>query len=60
VERRKCPLPEQIKWLAGNKIIRFDQVVADLINKKTGAKKQVLPQYLMPPKITVSKKEVFV
>jgi tRNA threonylcarbamoyl adenosine modification protein YeaZ len=59
-ERKKCVLPKQIKWLPDGKIIKFDEVVADFAGQKIRAKKQVAPQYLLPPKITVSKKEVFV
>jgi hypothetical protein len=59
-ERKKCFLPKHIKWLPEGKIIKFDKVVADFAGQKIKAKKQVTPQYLLPPKITVSKKEVFV
>ncbi len=58
-EKKKCVLPGKIKWVAGKTMKPFDEVVAEFAGGKKAAKKQVAPRYLLPPKITVSKKEIF-
>ena len=59
-EKRKCRLPEKIKWLPEKETIPFDKVVVSFLESERKSQKQVAPRYLLPPKITVSKKEVFV
>jgi len=59
-EKKKCVLPKKIKWIPEKTIRPFDEVVATLIESgKNPSAKMIAPQYLLPPKITVSKKEIF-
>jgi len=64
LERKKILLPEKISWLPGRSLIKMPKVFAQLSAGKSPHKKPinlriVAPQYLLPPKITQSKKPVF-
>jgi tRNA threonylcarbamoyl adenosine modification protein YeaZ len=59
-EKKKTSLPDAIKWLPQGKMYAFEKTVNILVQKNPRGKKQVAPRYLMSPKITQSKKEVFV
>ncbi len=59
-EKRKCTLPEGIKWVPQKNIRKFDETLFALIKNRKSSAKTAAPTYLLPPKITVSKKEVFV
>jgi tRNA threonylcarbamoyl adenosine modification protein YeaZ len=63
-DKKKFSLSSVVKWLPESKLIPFDKIVEhfaeQMLLKKIRAKKQIEPAYLLPPKITVSKKEMFV
>jgi tRNA threonylcarbamoyl adenosine modification protein YeaZ len=63
-DKKKFPLSSVVKWLPESKLIPFDKTfkhfAEQMLLKKIRAKKQIEPVYLLPPKITVSKKEMFV
>jgi tRNA threonylcarbamoyl adenosine modification protein YeaZ len=59
-EKKKIDLPANVKWLEKANISPFERAAGHLLENKIRAKKQVVPRYLLPPKITISKKEVFV
>ncbi len=60
IERKKYPLPEKIKWLPEKSLVSITDVMLNVLAGKHMEHKIVKPQYLLPPKITQSKKEIFV
>lgn len=59
-DRKKIDLPSAISWLPDGSLKSFGQAVQEIVRSKTKKHTIVKPYYLQPPKITVSKKEVFV
>lgn len=59
-ERKKYLLPKHLKWLPELRLRKFSDIMIDVISKKHALHKIIKPQYLLPPKITQSKKEIFV
>lgn len=62
-ERKNFPLPKKISWLPGKSLLQTPRVFAELSAKKSlNTKlhlKSIAPLYLLPPKITNSKKPCF-
>ena len=58
-ERKKFPLPESVKWLPGKSLLQMPKVLELLPLQKIPRTGLVAPQYLLPPKITKSKKPCF-
>lgn len=59
-ERKKYPLPKNIRWLPENLLGKFPVIIAKFAGKKTSRKLMIKPLYMLPPKITKSKKPVFI
>jgi len=58
-DRKKFPLPAKVSWLPEKSLLTFADVIKILAAKKIRHTKMAVPQYLLPPKITQSKKPVF-
>jgi tRNA threonylcarbamoyl adenosine modification protein YeaZ len=58
-DRKKYVLPGRLKWLPERNLRKFSDIMVEVIAKKHTSHKIIKPQYLLPPKITVSKKEIF-
>lgn len=59
-ERSKINLPEGASWMPEKSLKSLAVVMQGLIKEKIPEHKIVKPQYLKPPQITTSKKQVFV
>lgn len=59
IERKKFPLPKNVSWLAEKSLLKMSQTIETLAIRKLPQRKMVEPVYLLPPKITQSKKQEF-
>jgi tRNA threonylcarbamoyl adenosine modification protein YeaZ len=62
-ENRSFALPKGVKWLEEKRLAGIADVIAELLVKnganKMRSQKMISPKYLLPPKITKSKKPAF-
>jgi tRNA threonylcarbamoyl adenosine modification protein YeaZ len=58
-ERRKYPLPIGITWLNEKSLAQLPAIINTFAAKKVRRTKAISPHYMLPPKITQSKKPIF-
>ena len=59
-ERKLYPVPEKVIWIPENRLAEFPDVMTVFAQKKIRKQKTVRPVYMLPPRITKSKKPVFI